>query len=70
MGGHFTFAEREEGGFLVDKEILQIKKWWTECDSLGTKEATVDDRMRDRRRQDSRALIERVLAISLLGCWR
>lgn len=46
-----------DGGFLVDKEIHQIKRWWTECDSLGTKEATVDDRMRDRRKQDSRALI-------------
>lgn len=46
-----------DGVLLVDKEIHQIKKWWTECDFPGTKEVTVDDRMRDWRKQDSRALI-------------
>lgn len=86
MGGHFTFTKREEkrsrwknrrtwlwwmGGFFVNKEIHQVKRWLTECESLG--ELKRPQWMKGWRIGGNRILghwLERVLVISLFGCWR
>lgn len=57
------------GGFLVNKEIHQVKRWWTECDSPGELKRPQWMKGWDRK-QVLGYWFERVFVISLLGCWR